>query len=67
MNTYDHDLLLRLQTNFIFTKKRKGFFFQKIKGTVRNLTQNTLKELIYKYTYCRNKHYQKEKVFFFKK
>ena len=48
MNTYDHDLLLRLQTNFIFTKKEKVFFFKKIKnkikGTVGKLTQNTLKK-----------------------
>ena len=49
MNTYDHDLLLRLQTNFIFTKKKKkGFFFKikiKIKGATRKLTQITLKKI----------------------
>ena len=50
MNTYDHDFFLRLQTNFIFTKKIKGFFFfQKIKGKVGKLAQNTLKIIIYKY------------------
>ena len=43
MNTYDHDLLLRLQMNFIFTKKRKVFFFFQ-KGAAGKLTQNTLKK-----------------------
>ena len=47
MKTYDHDLFLRLQTNFIFTKKRKDFFFSKkikIKGSAGKLIQNTLKK-----------------------
>ena len=46
MNTYDHDLLLRLQTNFIFTKKRKMFFLKKNKNKrgAGKLTQNTLKK-----------------------
>ena len=54
MNTYNHDLLLQLQTNFIFTKKIKGFLKKikiknKIKWGARKLTQNTLKIIIYKY------------------
>ena len=36
------------QTSFLL-RKENVFFFKKITGTVRKLTQNTLKELRYKY------------------